>query len=75
MNGQIKLISKMDIKTYDNFKFLIFFMRDSYVKDAHIQKKLAYASTLGVMFIKCVLIFLSALLQRNQFTANISKPL
>lgn len=42
MNGQIKLISKMDIKTYDNFNQVFdFYMRDSYVQVFHIQQKLA----------------------------------
>lgn len=39
MNGQIKLISKMDIKTYDNFTQVFdFFMRDSYIQVSHIQQ-------------------------------------
>lgn len=76
MNGQIKLISKMVIKTYENFNQVFdFFKRDSYVQVAHIQQnslkpRLAEPCLLNVFFF-----FLSTLLQRNQSTANISKPL
>lgn len=57
MNGQIKLISKMDIKTYDNFTQVFdFFMRDSYIQVSHIQQnsllkpRLAEPCLLNVFF-------------------------